>query len=367
MNELEKKMDGTMRNKINEIVRNFHPAWYASVMGTGGLANAVHLFLGKIPFFEGIAQTLVWLNITLFVLLLFPWIVRWIWHFDRLAEDLKHAMLGNFFATMPVGMIVLGANLYLIGPDMFSSDFINIVGLVFFICGSVLIIFFTLVVMYYMYVREDLSKDHINFSWFITPVANIVVPILGVPLAAHYLSFEPATAMIINIIDMVFYGIGFMLFIFVGAIVFDRLANHKLPHPQGSPTFWIILGPIGMGVVSLFGIANSLQSLGLLTDTGSLKVFGTIFWGFGFWAFLQTVVLTIRYFKEGVPFSMTWWAYIFPFAAYTLSTFMVSSFLKSQVVYWYGVGLLVMLAIMWLIVLVRSCLSIENLLFLAKK
>jgi len=353
---------------MNEMVRHFHPAWYASVMGTGGLANAVHLFLGKIPFFEGIAQVLLWFNMALFVILIFPWFARWIWYFDELAEDLKHAMLGNFFATMPVGMLVLGANLYLIGPGMsFSPDFINTASLVLFVFSLVLILFFTIVVMYNAYVREDLSIDHINFSWFITPVANIVVPILGGPLAAHYLSFDPTTAMTITIIDMVFYGIGFMLFIYVGAVVFDRLINHKLPHAQVSPTFWIILGPIGMGVVSLFGIATSLQSLGLLADVGSLKVLGTILWGFGFWAFLQTVVVTIRYFKGEVPFSMTWWAYIFPFAAYTLSTFMVSNFLKSQIVYWYGVGLLILLALMWLIVLIRSLFSLEQLLFPLKK
>jgi C4-dicarboxylate transporter/malic acid transport protein len=356
-----------MKNRTNEAVRNFHPAWYASVMGTGGLANAVHLFLGRIPLFEGIAQGLVGLNIALFVIFIFPWIARWIWHFDRLAEDLKHPMLGNFFATMPVGMLVLGANLYLIGPDMFSPDFINVAGLVLFVCASVLIIFFTIVVMYNAYVREDLSVDHLNFSWFITPVADIVVPILGGPLAAHYLSFDPVAAMTITIINMVFYGIGFMLFIFVGAVVFDRLVNHKLPHAQVSPTFWIILGPIGMGVVSLFGIAASSQSLGLLADPGSLKVLGTILWGFGFWAFLQTVVLTIRYWKDGIPFSMTWWAYIFPFAAYTISTFTVSAFLKSQIVYWYGVGLLVLLAAMWLTVLIRSLVSLQELLFPAKK
>jgi len=81
-----------------------------------------------------------------------------------------------------VGMLVLGANLYLIGPSMsFSPDFINIAGLVSFIFGLVLILFFTIVVMYNAYVREDISIDHINFSWFITPVANIIIPILGSP------------------------------------------------------------------------------------------------------------------------------------------------------------------------------------------
>jgi C4-dicarboxylate transporter/malic acid transport protein len=356
-----------MRRKINEAVMNFHPAWYASVMGTGGLANAVFLFLGNIPFFKSLAQVLVEFNIFLFVIFIFPWLARWIWHFDKVVTDLKHPMLGNFFATMPFGMIILGANLYLVFSDKLSPDFINGIAWIFFIISSVLIIFFTIVVMYYTYVREDLSIDHLNFSWFITPVANIVVPILGGPLASHYLNINSAIAMTITIIDVLFYGIGFMLFIFVGSVVFNRLVNHKLPHAQVSPTFWIILGPIGMGVVCLFVIADSSQGLGLLSDSSVIKMLGTILWGFGFWAFLQTIVLTIKYWKEGVPFSMTWWAYIFPFAAYVISTFKVSIFMKSQIVYWYGVGLLVLLFAMWLIVLIRSLLSLERLLFPEKK
>jgi len=356
-----------MKSEIDKIVRYFHPAWYATVMGTGGLANAVHLFLGKIPFFERVAEGLVWLNIVLFVIFIFPWFARWIFHLDRLVEDLIHPMLGNFFATMPVGMLVLGGNLYLIGPNMFSSDFINVAGLVLFVCASLLILFFTIVVMYNAFVREALSLDHLNFSWFITPVANIVVPILGSPLAAYYLSFDPATAMTINMIDIIFYGIGFMLFIFIGAVVFDRLINHKLPHSQVSPTFWIILGPIGMGVVSLFGIANLSQSLGLILDTSIIKLFGTILWGFGLWAFLQTLILTVRYFKNKVPFSMSWWAYIFPFAAYTISTFKISIFMNSQLVYWYGIGLLLLLSVMWLVVLIRTLFSLPELLFPVKK
>ncbi len=354
-------------SRTNEVVRHFNPAWYASVMGTGGVANAVHLFLGRVPFFEGVAQVLVGLNMVLFVIFIVPWTARWIWHFDRLAEDLRHPMLGNFFVTMPVGALILGANFYLIGPSMFSPDFIDATGLVLFVFAAVLILLFTLVVMYNAYAREDLSVDHINFAWFITPVADIVVPVLGGPLAAHYLSFDPGAAMTVNMIDMAFYGIGFMLFIYIGAVVFNRLINHKLPHAQVSPTFWILLGPIGMGVVSLFAIANTSQSLGLVADTGVLKLLGTILWGFGFWAFLQTIVLTLRYWKEGIPFSMTWWAFIFPFAAYTISTFMVAVFLKSQVVYWYGILLLVLLVIMWVTVLVRSILSLEDLLFPAKK
>ena len=351
----------------NGVVRHFHPAWYASVMGTGGLANALHLALGRVPFFETVADVLVGINIALFLLFLLPWIGRWIWHFDRLSEDLKHPMLGNFFVTMPVGALILGANFFLIGPDMFSQEFISIAGIVLYVFAVVLIFLFTVLVMYNAYVREDIQPDAINFAWFITPVADIVIPVLGGPLVAQYIVSSPGLAGAINMIDMVFFGIGFMLFIFIGAVVFNRLVNHKLPHAQMAPTFWILLGPIGMGGVGIFAIANSSQALGLIADPNPLRVMGTLLWGFGFWAFIQTIVLTIKYWKAGIPFSMTWWAFIFPFAAYIISTFQVAGFLKSPVVFVYGMIMLALLFVMWLVVLVRSIVSLESLLLPAKK
>ena len=351
----------------NSVVRHFHPAWYASVMGTGGLANAIHLALGGSPFFEGLADVLVGVNIALFLLFIIPWTGRWLLHFDRLSDDLRHPMLGNFFVTMPVGALILGANFYLIGPDMFAPEFIAAAGIVLFVFAAVLILFFTIVVMYNAYVRENLQPEMINFAWFITPVADIVIPVLGVSLVEQYKVGSPSIASLINTIDMIFYGIGFMLFIFIGAVVFNRLVNHKLPHAQVAPTFWILLGPIGMGTVGIFAIANSAKSLGLILDPTPFRLLGTLLWGFGFWAFIQTLVLTVKYWKDGIPFSMTWWAFIFPFAAYIISTFQVGGFLRSPLVFWYGIAMLALLFVMWIVVLVKSIVALPSLLLPEKK
>ncbi|HUX42547.1 MAG TPA: hypothetical protein VMV83_15370 [Rectinemataceae bacterium] len=349
-------------SESNGVVRHFNPAWFASVMGTGGLASALHAALGSIPLFEGIADILVGLNIALFILFLIPWTARWVLHFDRLSEDLKHPMLGNFFVTMPVGAIILGANLLLVGPDFLDRSFVGATAVVLFAVAAVLILFFTVLVMHIAYVRENLQPEQINFAWFITPVADIVVPVLGVPLVALLKDSNPGAAQFINLLNLAFFGIGFLLFIFIGAIVFNRLISHKLPHAQVSPTFWILLGPIGIGTVALFGIAGSAQSLGLLPDPSGMKLAGVLLWGFGLWAFIQTLVVTIKYWREGIPFSMTWWAFIFPFAAYVLATFQVGGFLHSPVVHVYGLALLALLALMWLIVFVRSLVSLPALL-----
>jgi C4-dicarboxylate transporter/malic acid transport protein. len=101
-----------MKEKIsfNDVVRHFSPAWYASVMGTGGLANVLYMLSGKMTILKPLSVVVFWLNILLFLLLIGPWTARWFLHFDKLKDDLRHPVMSNFFVTMPVGGLILGTN-----------------------------------------------------------------------------------------------------------------------------------------------------------------------------------------------------------------------------------------------------------------
>lgn len=114
----------TSELSFSNLVRYFSPAWYASVMGTGGLANVLFLLGSRMPFLKPISFGLLWINIALFVILIGPWIARWFLHFDKLVEDLKQPIMSNFFVTMPVGGLILGTNLFIIGKGHFSMPFI---------------------------------------------------------------------------------------------------------------------------------------------------------------------------------------------------------------------------------------------------
>lgn len=78
---------------LNNIIRHFSPAWYASVMGTGGLANVLFALSDKVPALKQISVVLWIFTALLFVLFLGPWLARWFKHFDKLKEDLKHPMM----------------------------------------------------------------------------------------------------------------------------------------------------------------------------------------------------------------------------------------------------------------------------------
>lgn len=346
-------------NLFSSVVRHFSPAWYASVMGTGGLANVLFLLGKNMPGLEVLAKGLFILNIALFLILIGPWIARWFLHFDKVVEDLKHSLISNFFATMPIGGLVLGTNFFNMGGRYFSPSFIELIGIILWAYGCVTVLLFSIIVIYNMMYAERVGPELTNYSWFITPVGNIVVPLLGNLLVKAYLPKSLDMARFINLMDIVFYGIGLMLFVIFASILLHRFIGHAMPDRVAAPTFWINLGPIGVGTVSLIGIADMSKEVGLIASADVLKAFALILWGFGLWAFILVVAITIRYMaKGGIPFTLSWWAFIFPLAAYTLSSFNVFVYTKVTAVYWYTILLTILLSLLWLSTFIRSLLGI---------
>jgi len=340
---------------LNNIIKHFSPAWFASVMGTGGVANVLFELSGRMGFLKPVAMGLFWLNIGLFIVLIGPWLARWFTHFSTLRKDMEHPVMSNFFVTMPVGGIILGTNFFIIGKGYFDMTFITDLGMAFWIFGVIMILGLGVFVMYNLFSLETVPVQMTDFTWLISPVASIVIPLLGNFLIGSYVVTNVSLAKTINLIDITFYGIGILLFVLIASILLNRFIVNKMPGNAALPTFWIILGPIGVGAISLMEIADSSKLLGLLASADTLKMLALILWGFGLWAFLLTIVITIRYLRSGgIPFTLSWWAFIFPLAAYTLSSYSVYSYTQVESVYWYTLLLATLLFFMWVATLVRS-------------
>jgi len=353
-----------MENKridVKNIVKHFSPAWYASIMGTGGMANVLYLLSGNMKFLKPFALGIFWLNIALFIIFIVPWTLRWFFHFDSVLKDLKHPVMSNFFVTMPIGALIIGTNLFVMGKDYFSMAFIINLGLVLWSFGAIMSLYFGVYVMYNLLVKESVSFEAKNFSWLITPVASIILPLLGNILVKVYFISNVSLAKFINIIDISFFGTGFMLFVILTTIIFRRFIVNKMPPSMVAPTFWILIGPIGIGTVSLMGLADASKLLGLISDVSTIKLLSLMFWGFGMWAFFLILAITFTYMKAGkIPFSLSWWAFIFPMSAYTLSALKVYAYTKVSFLQWYAVILAALLVYLWIITFVKSLVGTLN-------
>ncbi len=325
-----------------EVVKNFTPAWFASIMGTGILAVTSVFYSTYIKALYALAKFLFILNITLFAILLIPWLLRWIIFTDRAINDLNHPVVSNFYPTMSVGMLVLASDFVLIGKNKHTAE-------IFWICGTILTVIFSLLIPYIMFKENKVKIDHINPAWFIPPVALIVIPIAGSQFIGNVQGLLDQIFVFIN-----YYGWGSGFFIYLALLsicMYRFILHHPLPNTL-APTIWINLGPIGAGTVSLISLIN--QST-FITGKEPFWVFGLIFWGFGVWWFFIAVIMTLHYVRKlKLPYTMSWWAFTFPLGAYVAASHLISNIFKIKIIDYFGLALYFLLLGIWLVTLVRT-------------
>jgi len=329
-----------------EIVKNFMPSWFASVMGTGILALTTLFYAEFIPFFYSLSKVLYYLNIFMFCILLIPWLLRWIIYPKNAKNDLFDPILSNFYPTIAVGMLVLSANFIIIGKNILWAQ-------IFWFTGTALTIFFAILVPFIVFTGSHVKMDHINPAWFIPPVGLIVIPIPGSSLIKYFSGFGKEIIILINYFGL---GAGFFLYIALLAIIFYRFAlHHPLPNVL-APTIWINLGPIGAGTVALI---NLVKVSNFIIAKDVFYSLGLIYWGFGIWWLIMAIFLTLHYIRNlKLPYAMSWWAFTFPLGAYVSGNHALSMVFKICSIDYIGFVLYFLLFFLWLITLIKTIIAV---------
>jgi C4-dicarboxylate transporter/malic acid transport protein len=327
-------------------MRDFSPAWFASVMGTGILATTSMFYASVLPFLRHVAFILWLFNIALFLVLLFFWVMRWIKYPQNAAKDLSHPVNSQFYPTMPIGFIVLAGNFLQIGKPYLPASTIFAVVSTFWVIGSVITLVFAFLLPYRTFVGTTTKPEHMNPSWFIPPVALIILPLIGGQVLQGWPSSWQGPILLFNIIC---WASGFFLYIFLSAIALSRFILHDPLPPQLLPTVWINLGPIGAGVMAFLVMAKSSAPL-IQVPVSGIHAFSLIFWGFGIWWLVMSIIMTFHYIgRKALPFAMSWWAFVFPLGAYVGSCYMLYTVYGLSSLNWIGFGLYWLLLFLWII------------------
>ncbi len=325
-----------------EIIRNFMPSWFASTMGTGVLALVTLSYSKYVPFFKPLSLYIFWFDLILFFTLLIPWSLRWILFTKNAIEDLKNPVLSNFYPTISVSMMVIGANFLSVLPNKTCAE-------VFWLIGTLSTFVFGIYIPYSSFKSENAKLDHINPGWFIPPVGLIVVPIAGAKIASFHSGLYGE---FLNVLNFVGWGAGFFLYISLLAIILYRLILHKPMPSTLAPTIWINLGPIGAGTVALLNIVTFLPAI---KDKMPLYFGGMLFWGFGIWWLIVAISLTLHYIKRlNLSYSISWWAFTFPLGAYVAASHGIAMIFKIELIDYIGFALYFLLVALWSITLIKT-------------
>jgi C4-dicarboxylate transporter/malic acid transport protein len=342
-----------------EMIRQFTPNWFAATMGTGILSLALPQVPGAGSALYAIGEGLWLFNIGLFMLFTALYAARWIMFWDEAKRIFSHSVVSMFIGTIPMGLATIANGFLFFGIPLWGENMIAVAQVLWWIdvalslgCG--------VLIPYFMFTRQAHGIEKMTAVWLLPIVAAEVAAVSGGLLAPH---LADAHAQFLTLIaSYVLWAYSVPVAFGILTILFLRMALHRLPPDSMAASSWLSLGPIGTGSFGMLVLgsnapaifaAQGMAGIGTIAE-GIGVIAGTLFWGVGLWWLLLALLITIRYFRAGVPFNLGWWGYTFPLGVYTVATLKLGTLLKIAAFSTFGTFLLVVLAVMWLLVAART-------------
>lgn len=345
-----------------EIIRQFAPNWFAATMGTGILALVLPQVPAIGPSLCGVGQALWMANIALFAVFSMLYAARWTLFPHEARQVFGHSVVSMFFGTIPMGLATIINGFVVFGLPLFGDRAIAIAAAL-WLADAAMSLACGVAIPYLMFTRQEHSIDQMSAVWLLPVVAAEVAAASGGILAPHLASASTQFAVLSASYALWAYSVPVAFGIL--SILVLRMALHKLPHSSMAASSWLALGPIGTGALGLLVLggdapavfaAHGLASVGAVAQ--GVGVIGALaLWGFGLWWMLLAVMITVRYFREGVPFNLGWWGYTFPLGVYTAATLKLGATLDLAFFAVVGALLAAALAAAWAVV---AALTIEG-------
>jgi C4-dicarboxylate transporter/malic acid transport protein len=338
-----------------EMIRQFTPNWFAATMGTGILALALPQVPGVGASLHPVGEALWYFNIALFTLFVGLYTARWTMFGHEARRIFGHNTVSMFVGTIPMGLATIINGCFAFGLPRFGAGVIPIAETLWWIdvamslaCG--------VAIPYLMFTRHQHSLDAMTAVWLLPVVAAEVAGASGGLLAPHLA--DAHHQFIVLATSYVLWAYSVPVAFGIPAILILRMALHKLPHESMAASSWLALGPIGTGALGMLVLgsdapailaANGLGQIGAVAQ-GVGTIAGLLLWGFGLWWLALATLITIRYWRAGIPFNLGWWGYTFPLGVYTIATFKLGTTLQLGFFGIVGTVLTIALAAMWLLV-----------------
>lgn len=238
-----------------------------------------------------------------------PQAVRAEWH---------HPVRLAFFPAASISLILLGT-----AAHAFSHE----VSLWLWAVGSAAHIVATLAVVSQWIGHRPFETPHLNPAWFIPAVGNILIPVAGVKLGFVEVSWF-------------FFSIGTIFWIILLTLIFNRMIFHNPLPERLLPTTVILIAPPAVGFLAYTQLVGGIDPFARV-----LYYAGVLF---------ALLVLTQLPKYARLDFVLSWWAYSFPIAALTISTFVYAE-MTGSIAHLYGAyGVFAVLSMVIALLLVRT-------------
>ncbi|MGB3770751.1 MAG: TDT family transporter [Rhodococcus sp. (in: high G+C Gram-positive bacteria)] len=339
-------------DRPGQVLEHITPNWFASVMGTGIVANAAATLPLRAP---GLREGAVWLLASAaLVVVTTLFAAHWVRHRRHARTHAAHPVMVQFYGAPPMALLTVGAGTTLVGSDILGPGLSTAIFAVLWTAGTVLGLLTSVVVPYLLITRHRDTATAVP-AWLMPVVPPMVSASTGALLLPHVGAGEGRLALLVACYAM--FGLSLMIGLMITALILGRLLHGNVLPVQAAPTVWITLGLIGQSITA----ANLLGADAPLVFTGDqssvatgLRVagilFGMVMGGFGALMFTLATALTVHAARRGLRFSLTWWSFTFPVGTCVTGAGALGTALGSSVVETLAVLLFAVLLTAWAVV-----------------
>ncbi len=341
-------------------LKSFAPSWGASVMGTSALSVAL-LAVGEGSSLAGptqaAARVILVIALVMGVLVLGATAARWVRFTAEARADLRHPVKGGMTATAAGGLLTLAVAIGKVGPGFLPESIILPAVTVLAVVGALLALLIGWEFLAEVFTSQDAALAQMSGAWFVPPVVTIIVPLALLPIIAG----NPGIAADLVALSWAFLGMGAVLYLVVTATLFVRSISHPLPPAGLAPTLFIGMGPAGLMGLDMVRLSQVSVQAGVAEPSlvTSILPFATMMWGFGLWWMVAALVVLRRGYAT-LPFSLSWWGFTFPLAAWTIATIVLGNAWDSGLVTAVGWVATSALLGLWGYVATRTVLGIRS-------
>ncbi|WP_298289257.1 TDT family transporter [Thiomonas sp.] len=339
-----------------ELVRQFTPNWFTVNMGTGITFLLLAQFPAHIDGLHRLAHGLFLADAVIFVLFSALFAARWVFFTRHALPLLNHPVQSMFLGALPMALIPLVNGLVLFYPaDPLAAQ--AAVQLWWLDVGLSLLTGW--LVPWYQFTTQDHSLDRMTGVWLL-PVVPAEVAASSAGFLAQHLPAAQAQTLVVA--GYALWGMSVPIALGILAVLYLRLALHKLPPKELGVSTWLSLGPIGTGAFALLTLGAAAPQAFAATVmapvaavAAPLGVIGAlVLWGLGLWWLVTAVALTAIQVRRGLPFNLGWWGFTFPLGVYAAATLTLGVRTGMPFFTAFAAMLIVALSGAWLVVAVRS-------------
>jgi C4-dicarboxylate transporter/malic acid transport protein len=356
-----------MHTKEQKFIKEFTPNWFAVIMGNGGVALVLQHYASAWPFLWYIATTLWCLDIVLFILFTTFFITQFCYYPEHFKLMMKNATQPLFLGCIPMALTTIVSGFIAFGVPILGKTVAISLGITFWWIAVALALMIGWLLPFIMFLFQEHSLESMTPLWLLPVVACEVAAASGGLFIGYMNVSLQATVLMLC---FVLWSISVSLAFAIITIFIKRLIIHSLPSQNLAPSIWLVLGPLGTGVLGLITLGHAAQQMAvdvsphlkaMVDMLPGMDLFGAIIlWGFALWWLGTALISTLYQFFKGINFAMSWWAFTFPLAVFTLGTLAIATETKMLLFEVIGIFSTLLLLFFWITVITKTSIGALN-------